>query len=98
MEKQRFERLEELFHTASEQPPGQREAFLATACVGDAELRREVEALLEHSGEGVLDEVQHQLLGQADKQLLEPCELQPGARLGPYEIVAAVGFGGMGEV
>jgi len=27
-----------------------------------------------------------------------PLPLQPGARLGPYEIVSAVGAGGMGEV
>jgi serine/threonine protein kinase len=30
--------------------------------------------------------------------LSEPCELEPGARLGPYEIRAPIGAGGMGEV
>jgi serine/threonine protein kinase len=90
MEKQHFERLEELYHAAVEQPLGQREAFLATACHDDAELRREVEALLAHSGEGVLD--------QPPTQLLDSGGLEPGARLGPYEIVASIGSGGMGEV
>ena len=90
MEKQHFERLEELYHAAVEQPLGQREAFLATACHDDAELRREVEALLAHSGEGVLD--------QPPTQLLDSGGLEPGARLGPYEILGSIGSGGMGEV
>ncbi len=30
--------------------------------------------------------------------LAEPCELEPGARLGPYEIRAPIAAGGMGEV
>jgi serine/threonine protein kinase len=65
----------------------ERAAFLDEACAGDAELRREVEALL----------------ARADGFLETPAweaasPLQAGARLGPYEIQAAVGHGGMGEV
>src|SRR5260370_25216069 len=90
METKHFERLEEVYHAASEQPPGQREAFLATAWGDDAELRRDVEALLEHSANGVLD--------QPLTRPLDFAALEPGARLGPYEILGSIGSGGMGEV
>ena len=42
----RFQTIEEIFLAALEQEPDQVDAFLDTACEGDAVLRREVEALL----------------------------------------------------
>ena len=43
----RWERVEEIFHGAREQPPDNRSDFLHAACEGDVQLRRIVEALLE---------------------------------------------------
>jgi len=42
----RFQRIEEIFLGALEQEPDQLTAFLDTACGDDADLRREVEKLL----------------------------------------------------
>ena len=41
-------RAYELFEQALSRPPGERSAFLAGACGQDAELRAEVESLLDH--------------------------------------------------
>src|SRR5258708_231279 len=46
MTPERLRQIEELYHSVREREPGQRAAFLADACQGDKELRREVESLL----------------------------------------------------
>src|SRR5439155_24909834 len=56
----------------------------------DEELRREVASLLDHQKEG------DRLLEDRPWQL-RPA-LPPGTRPGPYEIISAIGAGGMGEV
>jgi len=38
------------------------------------------------------------LLGARGYKLVEPMPILPGRRLGPYEILSAIGAGGMGEV
>jgi hypothetical protein len=50
MDPNRWKVVGDIFHAAQEHPPEQRDAFLASACGGDAELRREVESLLSHDG------------------------------------------------
>ena len=86
MTPERRRQVEEIYHSALEREPSQRSAFLADACRTDEELRREVESLLAQGGS---------VLGHPS---WAAWELKPGARLGPYEIVAAIGAGGMGEV
>src|SRR5437016_6140147 len=89
MEPDRWSEVESLYHAVLERVPAERIAFLNHACT-DEQLRREVVSLLEHQQEG--------------DQLLEnrPWQSRPvlpvGMRLGPYEIVSAIGAGGMGEV
>jgi eukaryotic-like serine/threonine-protein kinase len=83
MEQARWLRVEELYHSALERAPEARFAFLEEAC-SDSDLRREVETLLEQSGDGVLDH--------------PAVELIAGGRLGPYEILGVLGAGGMGTV
>lgn len=108
MNQERWRQIERLCQDALEHEPDERDAFLDTACVDDASLRREVESLLaqqsaardyletpaalHRAGEASWrDGVFHDLptAGVA---------LSPGARLGPYEITALIGAGGMGEV
>jgi Tol biopolymer transport system component/predicted Ser/Thr protein kinase len=80
---ERWQKIEQLYHTALEREPGGRSAFLDEACQGDAELRREVEALL----------AQGDAAGDSTVTILTP-----GAQLGPYQIEAPIGAGGMGSV
>ena len=80
---ERWQKIEQLYHTALEREPGGRSAFLDQACQGDAELRREVEALL----------AQGDAAGDSTVTILAA-----GAQLGPYQIEAQIGAGGMGSV
>ncbi len=92
--------LDGLLDEALQLPPEVRRAFLDSRCGDDAEIRSAVEELLREKDErdpvmkpgGVFD-------GPLWEDLLaEPGELSVGARLGPYEILDAIGAGGMGEV
>ena len=46
MRAERWREIDRLFDAALERAPAERAAFLAAACAGDDELRREVESLL----------------------------------------------------
>ena len=46
MTPERYGRVNELFRAASDREPKARREFLAEACAGDNDLRREVEAML----------------------------------------------------
>jgi predicted Ser/Thr protein kinase len=95
MSPERLQEVEKLYHAARELEPGQRSALLAGACSGDEELRREVESLLaqDPAREGLLDRPAAGLLEEAPVPALTA-----GALLGPYQIEAPIGAGGMGEV
>src|SRR5215467_4477156 len=56
---ERWEKVAEVYQAACTLEPARRSAFLAQACQGDEELRREVESLLEQdtSRDGVLERV-----------------------------------------
>src|SRR5215468_4071276 len=77
-------------------PRLERTAFLEAACVGDEEMRREVESLLSHDGasERHLTEA---LAGTA-QSLFESKSIKPGTKIEDYEIIVLIGAGGMGEV
>ena len=45
---ERWQQVEEIYHTPMERELDQRVAFLDQACAGDEALRREVELLLAH--------------------------------------------------
>ncbi len=75
---------------ALEREGAARGAYLDSACGGDAELRREVEALLADPSACSR--------GLLDTPPWAPPSLDPGQRLGPYEVVGLLGTGGMGAV
>jgi serine/threonine protein kinase/Tfp pilus assembly protein PilF len=106
MTQDRFERIEDLFHAALERAPDTRAAFLNHACEGDSDLWREVVSLLAQrshdgsqsaSGSNPLD---RPVISVAAELLCDPAvtQLVIGTHLGPYEIEALVGAGGMGQV
>ena len=97
--RQIWEQIEQLYHGALERSAGQRPGFLDQACGGDEELRREVESLLARDGEGD-GFLEAPALEVAAKELAREgsTRLTAGTRLGPYEILALIGVGGMGEV
>jgi eukaryotic-like serine/threonine-protein kinase len=109
MTPERWGRIEELYHGAQELPPAERSAFLLKACRGDEEMKSRVELLLaQDSGDKFLDAPAADLLTHLPSSSLSDFNdaqpgkhirsLSAGARLGPYEIVALLGVGGMGEV
>jgi Tol biopolymer transport system component/serine/threonine protein kinase len=98
MTPERWHRVRELFQSALEREPRQREAFLDRACAGDEELRKEVESLIaSHDKTGSFIDAP---AFEAAAQFLaeEKPELTPGQRIGHYKILSLLGAGGMGEV
>src|SRR5579871_2104985 len=91
----RWEKVNNLFLAAAELAPGEREGFLAGACVGDPSLREEVETLLaadSRSDEGIASAI----AGAA--QSFVSGEGVIDSRIGAYRIVGEIGAGGMGNV
>ena len=89
MDSDRSQRARDLFELALRQTGSDRDAFLSATCGDDGELRAEIESLLESSDAANLD---------SDTAARPKSPLAPGAQLGPYEVVALIDAGGMGEV
>jgi Tol biopolymer transport system component len=87
---------------ALERAPDGRAAFVAEACRDDDDLRAEVNSLLKaHEKAGTF--IDAPLSPEAAGRIVSALEqsahkLQRGDRFGPYEVVDALGAGGMGEV
>ena len=95
-------RIKELFAACVEMPPAERASFLAYACPDQTLIPREVLSLVasyEQSADfleqpaavGAIDPLDAATAGGG-------VQLEPGRRLGPYEVLERAGAGGMGEV
>ena len=84
---EQWNRIEQLYNEALERRLDERSSFLAEACRGDEELRREVEALLDH-----LDRDRSFLSSPAMDHILDT------EVLAHYRIVKKLAAGGMGAV
>jgi serine/threonine-protein kinase len=103
-------RVKALFQAAVERPADERDAFLAAETGEDDRLRRDVESLLasDASDSSLLDRlpaanapVLAEILADrwtAPEHSPPPATLTSGFRIGPYDIVALLGAGAMGEV
>jgi serine/threonine protein kinase len=94
---EQWARIEALLGQVLELPADQRDAHLDTACAGDADLRRQIAALVDSAEQpGRLDRASalvHEWLARIDAPVV-----RPGAAIGPYVILDQIGAGGMGEV
>jgi serine/threonine protein kinase len=98
MDSERWRRLEQLYHAALEQEPARRDNFLAGACRGDSDLRREVDTLLAQSGSTGAPVDRSAWAGVGAIKAETPREWKSGQILGPYKISKLLGKGGMGAV
>jgi hypothetical protein len=90
MEGDRWRRIDKIFHDLIKQTPEQRASLLDSLCADDPSLKKEVEGLIqayERSGSFLDSPATVSISGSL-----------VGRKLGPYEIQASIGAGGMGEV
>ncbi len=103
MTPERWQQIQAVFAAAVERSAESRGAYLSQVCAEDAELRREVESLLaSHDSASARFLESPALLEETEVQKTPPGAggkaLAPGTRLSTYEILSAIGAGGMGEV
>src|SRR5215468_7037901 len=102
MEAKRWGQIKEIYDRALNLCDEGREDFLAEACVGDDDLRREVESLLAaHANAGTF--LQSPAVEVAAREIItdevtSPAPQLIGRELANYKIISLLGRGGMGEV
>jgi non-specific serine/threonine protein kinase len=90
---ERWRQVKDVLGSALEREPEERLRFVAEACGEDVELRGAVESLIRADA--------HDLIPTEPTGVSAPPpgpRLEPGARLGPYEVCSLLAAGGMGEV
>ena len=98
MNPQRWQQVNDLFHSAIERAPEERAAFLNEACRGDESLCCEVKALLD-SLERTENFSESPAFGIASELLVRHrIGALIGELIGHYLIEQLIGVGGMGEV
>ena len=98
MKPERFEQVDQILQAALERDRSEREAFLDEACAGDMVLRSEVEALISSDEEaGSFIETPAFELA-AEMMAGEQSKIVAGQAIGPYQVAARLGSGGMGDV
>jgi Tol biopolymer transport system component/predicted Ser/Thr protein kinase len=97
---ERWRRVENIFHAATDRSSADRAAFLDSACGDDPGLRDEVEQLIrsfEDSGDFIEKPILVDRVAAAAKSNLSTQQII-GRRIGAYEVLSLIGTGGMGEV
>src|SRR6185503_1053276 len=98
MDPERWQQIDQLFHSALKCEPAARATFLQQACIADEALRHEVASLVESHEQS--DRFIEAPAADLAAELLAGTEeaLAAGQAVGPYKIVSLLGEGGMGEV
>ena len=101
MDAERWAQIKTIFSAAAARPADERPAFIRSQCNGDESLAAEVESLLaahDRAGSFIeafpVDETAVALAGEAASR--QPALV--GRTVGHYEVLSALGAGGMGEV
>jgi len=96
MNPERWKQIDSILSAALQREAEQRASFLARACEGDAELQRQVQALVlsYQAASGLLESQPTQVTHPA----VDARELKPGSTLGRYALQHRLGVGGMGVV
>jgi Tol biopolymer transport system component/tRNA A-37 threonylcarbamoyl transferase component Bud32 len=111
---ERWRSIARLFTAALDRPPSERTAFLETAAVDPTVRREVESLLQAHEGLGPFDRMAAGMASIRERALADSTQhqagdagraapdrrpsLEPGTRLGRYEIGVRLGAGGMGEV
>ena len=96
MDPERWERVKAVYHSALDQDPGERAAFLDHACRDDRELRREVDSLLaEASGDSFLERPAWQADDSGDSEPASPEANSSPVRRHPFFWVVGITLAGL---
>jgi serine/threonine protein kinase len=101
MTPERWQMVRGILQSAMELRPEERGAFLDRECVSDPSLRQDVEGYLAVEGRldpDFLESPAAEQVAMATSTAAGDAILVAGTRLGPYELQAMLGAGGMGEV
>src|SRR5262250_2266528 len=102
MDAKQWGQIKEVYDRALDLRGDERDGYLAEACAGDADLRREVESLLAaHDDAGTF--LQSPAVEVAAREIVADEGAAPspqliGWELASYKIISPLGRGGMGEV
>jgi len=98
MTPERWQQVNEVFHSVLQREPDQRAAFLSQICAGDDQLRREVESLI-RSHQQDSSFIDGRALEKVAEVLADDVtDLAIGQAVSHYKILKSLGEGGMGKV
>lgn len=96
---ERWLRLQSLFSAALDCDPSRRSELLNLQCADDADLRREVESLLDsHERVGLVDDLAEKITAPAALRARLATTDWQGRRVAQYTVLEALGAGAMGRV